>query len=335
MRLLALLLALSFVTPAVAADLKTLKAMRDRARKAPSAQAPDLWYELAQESRSPARLNQGVSLQLLDQENKMIEKSGRPPIFREALSHLDTQRLSMLAANLKDPEVSVAMVAAMHALGRDGEAAAECRSALAQWSPGDVPTVVDACKECRAQFVVGAGAASFPVFRHWIAAPDAGEYGRGLYKGLGPWMARVMMVGGSDAHMLEDGFGVVIGDPSSHAAALARAFHVPFVALTPGVWPRDPKLSAVPVGTRVLVPRPGPNALAARLLESAKRQGAKLVAQNSGSVAYCSTWSRFQVATYSAVTKSGSWSLSDNCRNFGTGKPCHSSAWRITLNEIG
>jgi hypothetical protein len=274
-RWLALLLALALGTPAVAADLK---AMRDRARKAPAAEAPDRWFELAQESRVISRLNQGVSLKLLDEENRIIEKSDRTAMFREALGHLDPMHLSMLAAELPSPDISAAMVRAMRERGRMDEAATECRSALGRWTAGDVPVVVEACRDCRSQFAYGAGAASFPVFSHWLAVEDDGEYHRGLLRAMGPMMPRVKVMGLSEVSAFRREFvGVVIGDPASHAATLAHAFQVPFVALMPGAWPRDSTRSAVPIGSRVLVPRPGPNALAERLLESAKRQGAKKI----------------------------------------------------------
>jgi hypothetical protein len=274
-RLLALLLALSLGSPAFAADLK---ALRDRARKAPASEAPDRWYELAQESRVIPRLNQGVSLKLLDDENRMIEKSGRPAMFREALSHLDPMHLSMLAAELPSPDISAAMVRALRERGRMDEAAAECRSALGRWTAGDVPGIVDACRDCRSQFAYGAGAASFPVFSQWLTVDTDGNYHRGLLRALGPMTGRVKVMGLSEGAAFDREFvGVVIGDPASHAATLAHAFQVPFVALTAGAWPRDSTRSAVPSGSRVLVPRPGPNALAARLLDSAKRQGAKKI----------------------------------------------------------
>jgi hypothetical protein len=42
------------------------------------------------------------------------------------------------------------MIARLRARKRDDEASAECRASLARWSPGDVPRVVEACKDCRA-----------------------------------------------------------------------------------------------------------------------------------------------------------------------------------------
>jgi hypothetical protein len=271
-----------------------LAARRDRARKARGAQAAALWYDLANHGRTPSPDYESLPLHLRDQLTKMNEKAARLKIWREALGHVDPLGLAALSAQWPDPEISAAMVRALRALKREDEAAAECRAALGRWSTGDVPVVVEACRDCRAgQYAVAAGPALHSVFRQWLIDPDGDsrEYGRGVIRGLGKpeWASRVRISTTERDDPRIDGFlasrepfGVVIGDPGNprglRGATLAAAFRIPFVALGLNAVVRDSMRSAVMPGERALVPRPGPNALAALLLEAARKQGARKLA---------------------------------------------------------
>ena len=214
-----------------------------------------------------------------DQVLKTYEKSKLVPIFREALSHLEPMQLAKLSATLPDPEVNAAMVRALRARKRDDEASAECRATLGRWSPGDVPRVLEACKDARAvAFTDPAGPASHSVFAQWLAVDDiADPYHRGLRRGglLDTGRVRVqsfspMLDRASRARAASrEPLGVIVGDE----VVLAALFRIPCVALAPDTSPRDSMRSAT--GPRPYVARPGPEARARILIDAARRQGAR------------------------------------------------------------
>ncbi len=275
------------LAPATAAQ-DDFKAMRDRARKANS---PGRWLELAEASRVPPP--EFLATYPGQEVPRDWSKKTAPQlaIFREALGHLDPLRLAALAAAKPDSDINAAMVLALRALGRDDEAGGECNAAVAPWSG----RLVEACKNCcYVRLPMPAGPASHSVFRQWLVLPagDAGAYEAGLKRGLfvTPWMPRMKLttLGERDDPRFEgmlvrrEPFGVVVADPAesrgARAAALAAAFGMAYVALGPSVTMRDSTRSAVMLGERALVPRPGPDALARALLDAARRQGARKLA---------------------------------------------------------
>jgi len=254
----------------VLAAAAPLEAERDQARKADSAQ---LWLKLAEDSRVPP----------VDFE-KSNEKSTTLKIYREALGHLDPMQLAALSATLPDPEVNAAMVRALRARKRDDEASAECRATLARWSPGDVPRVVEACKDCRAVgYTNPAGPASHSVFAQWLAVEDiAAPYLAGLRHSIADndLYGRVRPQSFTTAidpawkavSMSRQPIGVVVGDE----IVLAALFRIPCLVLAPDTSPRDSTRSAT--GPRPYVARPGPEARARLLLDAARRNGARRIA---------------------------------------------------------
>jgi hypothetical protein len=302
---IALLLACLLAPMARAADAfkaqredmeRELSALQARARKANAQDAPELWLQLAEKSRVPPIDFEMLQPALRDRLEHDRERAPRTAMYRDALAHLDPKRLAVLSSTLVDPDVNAAMVRALRARGRDAEAAAECRATLARWSPGDVPRVVEECKACRTvPFSIAAGPASHSVFSQWIASggEDGGwPYIRGLGRGIGPgnWVGRTRVHTiaqaldvDSEVRVVDrETIGLVIGDPREErgmrAATLAAAYRIPFLALAPSRSARDSAISAVTVGARALVPRPGPETRARLLLAAARKAGASRIA---------------------------------------------------------
>jgi hypothetical protein len=218
---------------------------------------------------------------LRDQVEKNNAKSKSLPIYREALGHLEPWQLAALTANLVDPEVNAAMVRALRTRKRDDEASAECRAALSRWSLGDVPRVLEACKDCRSvAFADPAGPASHSVYAQWLVSPDVSRpYFAGLRRALPDFerLNRVRMHNFTSALdraqvASREPIGVVVGDEPM----LAGLFRIPCLVLASDTSPREPTRSAT--GPRPYVARPGPQARARLLLDAARRNGARRIA---------------------------------------------------------
>jgi hypothetical protein len=268
---------------------RDFEARRARAQKAKGEEASKLWFDLANDSRLPSPQYEELPLRLRDQLTKLNEKSPRLKLWRDALAHLEPIQLSYLSSQWPDPEISAAMVRALRARKRDDEASGECRAALGRWSAGDVPILVEACKDCRAgQYAFGAGPAMHSVFRHWMPGGSSWDYQLGLRKGLegSPWMTKPMVMTGSRSDPLIAGMiaarepiGIVIGDGAEYAGML----HLPFIATTPGPIPGEPlRTDMPPSSVRALVPRPGPGKLAGLLLDASHPRKLALLMPDTG-----------------------------------------------------